>query len=279
MIPCVSDRAALRARVSAWRAAGQSVGLVPTMGALHAGHMRLVQNSKQHADRTIVTIFVNPTQFAPGEDFEAYPRDLRADCAAVAAAGGDLVYAPALSAMYPDGFATSISLGGPAVAGLEDRFRPSHFTGVATIVAKLLLQTAPDIAFFGEKDFQQLRVIERMVLDLDLPVEVRGVPVVREADGLALSSRNVYLDPQERAKAPLLHEVLRGAAREIARGAPSDTGVAQARARITAAGFSIDYVEARRTRDLMSFAPGEPGRILAAAWLGRTRLIDNVAIE
>lgn len=278
-IACQSDRAALRAQVAAWRAAGHSVGLVPTMGALHAGHMRLVEASKLRTDRTIVTIFVNPTQFAPDEDFEAYPRDLEVDCARVAAVGGDLVYAPAVPTMYPAGFATSISVAGPAVAGLEDRFRPGHFAGVATVVAKLLLRTAPDIGFFGEKDFQQLRVIQRMVMDLDLPVEVRGVPVVREPDGLALSSRNVYLDAEERATAPLLHEALRRAAREIARGAPCESSLVRATMTIAAAGFKVDYVEARRARDLMSFTPGEPGRILAAAWLGRTRLIDNVAVE
>ncbi len=277
-IACCTEPSALRAQVAAWRAAGHSVGLVPTMGALHAGHGRLIEVSRQHAARTIVTIFVNPTQFAPGEDFNAYPRTFEADRASVAAAGGDLVYAPTVAAMYPDGFATTINVGGPATAGLEDRFRPSHFAGVATIVAKLLLQSAPDIAFFGDKDFQQLRVIERAVRDLDLAVDVRGVPIVREADGLALSSRNVYLQPEERAKAPRLHEALRHAARAITGGAPAEPTLAHACATIAAAGFRIDYVEARRSRDLAAFVPGEPGRILAAAWLGRTRLIDNVAI-
>jgi pantoate--beta-alanine ligase len=273
------DRESLRAIVAEWRAKGQRIGLVPTMGALHAGHMHLVEASRRAVERTIVTIFVNPTQFAPSEDFDAYPRDLEADCARVAAAGGDLVYAPALPAMYPAGFATTVEVAGAAAAGLEDRFRPGHFAGVATIVAKLLLQAGPDVAFFGEKDFQQLRVIERMVADLDIPVEVRGVPTVRERDGLAMSSRNVYLGRRERETAPLLHETLRRAARDIARGLPADISLLAANRALAAAGFEVDYVEVRRARDLGPFAPGEPGRILAAARLGRTRLIDNVELE
>ena len=249
------------------------------MGALHAGHIRIVNVAKQAADRTIVTIFVNPTQFAPGEDFDAYPRNLEADCARVEAAGCDLVYAPALQTMYPAGFATSVAVAGPAIAGLEDRFRPTHFSGVATIVTKLLLQAAPDVAFFGEKDFQQLRVIERVALDLDLPVQVRGVPIVREVDGLAMSSRNAYLTAEERAKAPILYETLSRVALDVARGFPIASSLLAADTTIKAAGFRLDYIEARHAHDLGSFVADEPGRLLIAAWLGRTRLIDNVPLN
>ena len=273
-----TDRTELRDHVTAWRADGKRVALVPTMGALHAGHMRLVEAAKEVADRVVVTIFVNPTQFAPAEDFSAYPRDLDADCARVAAAGGDLVYAPALPTMYPLGFATTIGVEGPATAGLEDRFRPGHFAGVATIVAKLLLQSQPDVALFGEKDFQQLRVIGRMVVDLDMPIAILGMPVVREADGLAMSSRNVYLASDERARAPALYEALASAAMGIAQGVDPEDALAVAKTSIQHAGFAIDYVEARESINLGSFVLGKPGRILAAARLGRTRLIDTVPI-
>ena len=269
----------LRAHVAAWRAAGQRIALVPTMGALHAGHMALVAAARNVADRVVVTIFVNPTQFAPNEDFEAYPRDLEADRARIDAAGADLVYAPELPTMYPAGFATSVSVEGPATAGLEDRFRPSHFTGVATIVVKLLMQAQPDIALFGEKDFQQLKLIERMVADLDIPITIRGVPVVRETDGLALSSRNAYLDPLERQRAPVLHNALALCAEAIGQGADIEASLAEARRRIGQAGFIIDYVEARTAEALAPLTEVRPGRILAAARLGRTRLIDNVEID
>ena len=274
------DLAALRASVAAWRIDGLDVGLVPTMGALHAGHLRLITEAKKAAERVVTTIFVNPKQFAPTEDFAAYPRDLKADCAAVEAAGGDLVYAPALPTMYPDGFATTVSVAGPALAGLEDRFRPTHFAGVATIVAKLLIQVQADVALFGEKDFQQLRVIERMATDLDLPTRILGMPTVRDADGLALSSRNAYLGAEERGRAPELYAALQRAADGFASGMPSDLVLVAARRDIALAGFTIDYVEARRASDLAPLygAREDAIRILAAARLGRTRLIDNVGV-
>ena len=258
---------------------GKSIALVPTMGALHAGHMKLVAEARARADRIVVTIFVNPTQFAPNEDFTTYPRDLELDCARVEAAGADLVYAPATSSMYPDGFATRVVPEGPATVGLEDRFRPTHFSGVATIVAKLLIQAQPDIALFGEKDFQQLRVIEHMARDLDLPVRILGVPTLRETDGLALSSRNAYLTSAERAKASALHRALAHAAAAIGQGGDPGVSVATAKAGLVSDGFAIDYVEARHTETLGPFIPGEAGRLLAAARLGRTRLIDNLAME
>lgn len=275
----VHDLAALRARVAAWHAAGETVGLVPTMGALHDGHMELAREGKRRADRVILTIFVNPTQFAPNEDFSTYPRSLDADCARFDAVGGDLVYAPEIGQMYPAGFATTVSLAGPASVGLEDQFRPTHFSGVATIVAKLLIQAQPDVALFGDKDFQQLCVIRRMASDLDLPIAIVGVPVVRDHDGLALSSRNVYLDAGERAVAPLLYATLRQCAAAIAASGAVEANLVAARAALTTAGFGIDYFEARHTETLLPLKNAtEPGRILVAARLGRTRLIDNVAM-
>lgn len=275
MTELCEDLDTLRGRVAAWRAAGEMIALVPTMGALHAGHMELVRAARLRARRTIVTIFVNPTQFAPNEDFAAYPRDLEGDRARVAREGADLIYAPEIAGMYPEGFATSVEVGGPAKAGLEDRFRPTHFAGVATIVTKLLMQTRPDIAFFGEKDFQQLKMIERMVADLDIPVEIAPVPIVREADGLALSSRNAYLSADERARAPELHAALAACA---ASDAPLEDALAEARRRIEAAGFVIDYVEARDAKSLAPLTDWGAGRLLAAARIGKTRLIDNVEI-
>lgn len=277
MTELCEDLDTLRGRVAAWRAAGENIALVPTMGALHAGHMELVRAARLRARRTIVTIFVNPTQFAPNEDFAAYPRDLEGDRARVEREGADLIYAPQIAGMYPEGFATSVEVGGPAKAGLEDRFRPTHFAGVATIVTKLLMQTQPDVAFFGEKDFQQLKMIERMVADLDIPVEIAPVPIVREADGLALSSRNAYLTADERARAPELHAALAACA---ASDAPLGEALATARRRIEAAGFVIDYVEARDAKSLAPLTDWGTGRgrLLAAARLGKTRLIDNVEI-
>ena len=276
-----TDIATLREYVAAWRASGRLVALVPTMGALHAGHLALIEAAHEVADRVVVTIFVNPTQFAPNEDYAAYPRDLDADRAMVEAAGADLVYAPDLATMYPDGFATSISVAGPAGMGLEDRFRPTHFAGVATIVMKLLMQALPNIALFGDKDFQQLKMIQRMTTDLDVPIGILGVPIVREADGLAMSSRNVNLDRDERARAPAMHAALKRCAEAIERGERLNPSVATARAAIEAAGFVVDYVEARLVDTLQPAGRDHvgPARILAAARLGRTRLIDNVALD
>ena len=278
-VPLVADVAGLRRQVAAWRASGERIALVPTMGALHEGHIALAREGRRRAERVVLTIFVNPLQFAPSEDFKVYPRSLEADCARFAASGGDLVYAPEVATMYGEGFATTLTVAGPAVADLEDRFRPTHFAGVATIVAKLLIQAQPDVALFGEKDFQQLCVIERMARDLDLPVAIAGVPVVRDDDGLALSSRNVYLAPHERRVAPRLFATLRRSAAAIAGGNSIEPCLAAARADLARAGFVIDYVEARHAGTLMPLVDGaRSGRILAAARLGRTRLIDNVAI-
>ena len=276
-----TDIASLREHVSAWRARGLLIALVPTMGALHEGHLSLVREAREVADRVAVTIFVNPTQFAPGEDFAAYPRDLEADCAKVEAAGADLVYAPEIATMYPAGFATAIKVDGPAIADLEDRFRPTHFAGVATIVLKLLMQALPNIALFGEKDWQQLKMIQRMTQDLDVPIGILGVPTVREADGLAMSSRNARLTTQERATAPALHAALLRCATALAGGMPAAAATAAARASLEAAGFAVDYVEARDARSLapLGAEPDGPARILAAARLGSVRLIDNVAVS
>ncbi len=271
----------LRRLTAAWRSAGETIGLVPTMGALHAGHVSLTQIMRQKTRRTVVSIFVNPTQFAPNEDFSKYPRTFEADLARLAAAGVDAVFNPSPADMYPDGFSTTISLSGPATAGLEDRFRPTHFAGVATIVAKLFIQAAPDAAIFGEKDFQQLAVIRRMARDLDLPVEVLGAPTMREADGLAMSSRNVYLSDAERRSAPILNRAMREAAAKIRSGAAIEQALHAARTAIAAAGFEIDYLE---VRDASSLAPvekpdGRALRMLAAARLGKTRLIDNISLD
>ncbi len=271
----------LRRAIALWRAANETVALIPTMGALHAGHISLVEASRAQARRAIVSIFVNPTQFAPGEDFSAYPRTLEADLAKLAEAGCDGCFAPTASEMYPEGFSTKVIPGGPAFAGLEDRFRPDHFAGVAQVVAKLLNQAQADCAFFGEKDFQQLAVIRRMAADLDIPTKIFGVPTLREADGLAMSSRNVYLSAEERARAVTLFRVLRASAEKIEAGAPVGDVVAQGRREIEAAGLNLDYFEARHAESLAPVASRAEGpiRLLAAARLGRTRLIDNWAVN
>ena len=261
----------LRDEIALWRASGQSVALVPTMGALHAGHIALVAAALALADRTVVSIFVNPTQFAPHEDLARYPRDEAGDLAKLCAAGAHLVWMPTAADMYPEGFATRLEVGGAALP-LEGAFRPHHFGGVATVVCKLLMAAMPDMALFGEKDFQQLAVIRQMVRDLVLPVAIRGVPTVREHDGLALSSRNAYLNEDERHIAPMLYKAIS----DVARGRdPSEAAQA-----LVAAGFTkVDYIEVRDAETFAPFVPGSgrPGRVLAAAWLGKTRLIDNVA--
>lgn len=269
----------LRAQVASWRKAGDSVALVPTMGALHAGHAVLIEAAAARARRVIVSIFVNPTQFAPTEDLGRYPRTLQADLERAGQAGAAIAFVPDVDAMYPEGFATTISLEGPAL-GLETVFRPTHFAGVATVVAKLLIQAAPDIALFGEKDYQQLQVVTRLARDLDLPTTIVGVPTVREADGLALSSRNVYLSPTERAAAPALHRALQAASRAIAGGSDVAAAVDHARAEVTAAGFVLDYLEARHANTLAPIASRTEGpiRLLVAARIGATRLIDNIAV-
>ncbi len=272
--------AALRQHTSQWRAAGQTIALAPTMGALHAGHISLTQLARARADRVITSIFVNPSQFSPDEDFSEYPRTFEADCQKLGAAGVDVIYAPATGEIYPAGFSTTITLDGPAAAGLEDRFRPTHFAGVATVVTKLHMQTMPDVAVYGEKDFQQLAVIRQVTRDLDLPIEILGGETIREADGLAMSSRNAYLDAAQRKIAPVLHATLRDSAQRIRAGEEADTVLAQARALLAAAGFALDYLELRDAMTLgaADVASGRPLRMLVAAKIGATRLIDNIAV-
>lgn len=272
--------AEFRRTTAPWRRAGERLALVPTMGALHAGHASLVTLARTRAQRTAASIFVNPSQFAPTEDFGRYPRTFDADVEKLAAVGCSLVFAPDATEMYPAGYATTISLDGPAKAGLEDVVRPAHFAGVATIVAKLLIQAAPDVAIFGEKDFQQLAVIRQMARDLDLPVEIVGAPTIREADGLAMSSRNIYLTPPERAAAPELYATMQACAERIGAGEPFGPVLADGRARIERAGFALDYLE---LRDAVTLAPLEAAagdmRLLVAGRIGTTRLIDNIAIH
>jgi pantoate--beta-alanine ligase len=271
---------ALRTVLAAWRGKRRRIALVPTMGALHEGHLSLVRLARRRADRVVVSIFVNPAQFAPNEDFARYPRTWDTDIGKLAAEGVDLVFAPAADEVYPAGFATSVELRGPATVGLEDRFRPHFFGGVATVVAKLLIEVMPDEAFFGEKDYQQLQVVRRMTRDLDLPVRIIAAPTVREPDGLALSSRNVYLSAEDRQRAPLLQRVLLESAEEIARGEPIESVLALGRTMLAQGGFAVDYLEARHAETLapVSSAGEGPLRLLAAARLGSTRLIDNVAV-
>jgi len=262
------------------RAAGETLALVPTMGALHDGHRALVRRARRRADRVAVSIFVNPAQFAPHEDFSSYPRSLDADLAALRAEQVDLVWAPPREAMYPDGFATSVIVKGPAEADLEDRFRPHFFRGVATVVAKLFAQCRPDFALFGEKDYQQLKTVTRMALDLDLKVKVIGIPTVREKDGLALSSRNAYLSAAERAAAPALYRVLKESAGRIAARQPIARVTSEGWLAIEADGFAVDYFEARHAETLarVETAAEGPVRLLVAARIGKTRLIDNIAV-
>lgn len=278
-LPRVVGRVAdLRAAVAGFRAEGARVALVPTMGALHAGHVALAEKARELAQRTVVSIFVNPTQFAPHEDFSRYPRTLEADLFKLADVGVDLVYAPTPTEMYPAGFVTRIEVGGPS-EGLETDFRPHFFGGVAIVVGKLFTQCRPDYAMFGEKDYQQLKVVTRLSRDLDLGVEVVGVPTTREADGLALSSRNAYLDEDERRIAPVIYTALTRAAEAIRAGSAPDEAVGLARGMIEALGLKVDYVAARNAETLAPLkGAGEPVRLLAAAWLGTTRLIDNIAV-
>lgn len=272
--------AALRSAVQAWRAKGERVALVPTMGALHAGHASLVTEGLNRADRVVASIFVNPTQFAPTEDFSKYPRTFEADLAKLGAAGADACFAPGVEDMYPKGFSTSVTLEGPAKADLEDRFRPTHFAGVATVVAKLLNQAQADVAIFGEKDYQQLKVVTQMARDLDIATEIVGAQTVREADGLAMSSRNVYLSAPDRSKAPALYATLTRSAQRIAAGEAIAHVMSEAHEQIVGAGFAIDYIEARHaeTLDRIARRADGPIRVLVAAKIGTTRLIDNFAV-
>jgi pantoate--beta-alanine ligase len=276
----VRELPALRRAIAAWRAHGGKTALVPTMGALHEGHLSLVRIAQQRAERVIVSIFVNPTQFAPNEDLATYPRTFAADVEAVAKLKVDLVWAPSVETMYPVGFATRIVPGAAAVAGLEDAVRPQFFAGVATVVAKLLIQCEPDIALFGEKDYQQLKVVTRLAADLGLKTQIVGAPIVRERDGLALSSRNRHLLLSERLSAPALYRVLTESASAIAAGGPVAAVLEKGRKAIADAGFRLDYLEARHADTLapLTGSGNEPIRLLVAARLGNTRLIDNVAV-
>ncbi len=279
-LPTVRTVGALRRRVSSWRERGARVALVPTMGALHDGHLSLVRLAKRRADRTIVTIFVNPSQFTPSEDFSTYPRDEMRDKASLAALGTDLVFAPALKEMYPPDFSTRVS-----VDGLSERLcgvsRPHFFGGVATVVAKLLLQALPDIAVFGEKDFQQQLIIRRLVRDLNIPVKIVTGPIIREPDGLAMSSRNAYLSAAERKIAPLLFQSLADAAEKLATGKTAAAVLAAAKRKLQSAGFVVDYFELSDPETLKPITGKIAGkaRLFAAAMLGKTRLIDNLAVR
>src|SRR6516165_3678 len=271
---------AFRQAMMAWRAGHAKIALVPTMGALHAGHLALVRAAKRRAQRTIVSIFVNPAQFAPEEDLAKYPRTFDTDLSVLRKLAVDLVWAPPVEVMYPADFSTKVVPGGPALVGLEDRFRPHFFSGVATVVAKLLIQCVPDFAMFGEKDYQQLKVVSRMATDLNLPTRIIAVPTVREKDGLALSSRNAYLSAEERAVAATLYRVLKACAERIANGDLIARVIDEGTNGIEHAGFLLDYLEARHADNLQPVASLEDGpvRLLVAARLGKTRLIDNLGV-
>jgi pantoate--beta-alanine ligase len=272
--------AKLRGTLAPFRARRQPIALVPTMGALHRGHLALVREARRRAKRVVVSIFVNPAQFAPHEDFGSYPRRFAADIKALSEEGVDVVWAPSAEVMYPDGFATRLAPEGAALAGLEDKFRPHFFGGVATVVAKLFTQVAPDFAIFGQKDYQQLRVVTQMAKDLDLPLKAIGLPTVREPDGLALSSRNVYLSELERGHAPALYRTLKTCAERIKAGEPIEMVLEEGRAQIELAEFALDYLEARHALTLAPIASLKDGpiRLLVAAKIGTTRLIDNLGV-
>lgn len=269
----------LRRHIAAWRAAGDRIALVPTMGALHRGHLSLVELARSRATRVVVSIFVNPTQFAPHEDFDKYPRQDAEDAKALAEVSTDLLFLPTVAEIYPAGAATAVVVSG-VTERLEGRFRPSHFTGVATIVAKLLNQCRPDIAVFGEKDYQQLQVIRRLARDLDFEVEILGAPTMRDVDGLALSSRNAYLSPEERRVAGHLPEILGRLAARLRQGAPVTPSLAETVEALRAAGFTtVQYLELCDAEDLAPLDRlDRPARLLVAAYLGKTRLIDNLAL-
>jgi pantoate--beta-alanine ligase len=271
----------LRRAVDAFRARKATIALVPTMGALHDGHVSLVRLAKRRAKKVVVSIFVNPTQFAPTEDFGSYPRTWKSDLEKLTAEAVDLIWNPDVKTMYLEGFATRIAPEGPATAGLEDRFRPHFFGGVATVVGKLFTQCRPDVAIFGEKDFQQLRVVARMAMDLDLGVKVIGSRTVRERDGLAMSSRNVYLSAEQRRVAPVLYRAMKESAAQLKAGDEIAAVMSKGADIIKAAGFALDYFEIRNAETLAPVASASDGplRILVAAKIGKTRLIDNIAVS
>jgi len=271
---------ALRRALDGIRSRKATTALVPTMGALHDGHVSLVRLAKRRAKKVIVSIFVNPAQFAPSEDFSSYPRTWKSDLARLAAENVDLIWNPDVKTMYPDGFATRILTEGPATVGLEDRFRPHFFGGVTTVVGKLFTQVRPDFAIFGEKDFQQLRVVTRMAADLDLGVRVVGSKTVRERDGLAMSSRNVYLSPEQRRTAPVLYRAMKETSKRLRAGDDLEAAMAGGAELIAGAGFALDYFEVRHAETLAPVASADDGpmRILVAARIGKTRLIDNIGV-
>lgn len=271
----------LRNAVTIWRQAGEGVGLVPTMGGLHAGHMALVEAARSQCARVITSIFVNPKQFAPNEDLASYPRAEAADLDMLQRAGVDLAYLPSEDQIYPPQFSTVVRVG-TLSEGLCGAHRAGHFDGVATVVAKLLIQSLPDFAYFGEKDYQQLLIVRRLARDLDLPVQIEGVAIVREPDGLALSSRNVYLTPAQRRVAPRLAQVLRDVAAALVREpAAVVRETERSRAELSHTGFDVEYLEIRAAEDLAPIGDvvSRPCRVLVAAYLGRTRLIDNLPVE
>ncbi|MCP5081859.1 MAG: pantoate--beta-alanine ligase [Alphaproteobacteria bacterium] len=271
---------ALRQRVARWRREKLKVALVPTMGALHEGHLTLVDHANTLADRIVVSIFINPAQFAAGEDLTTYPRDLEGDLKKLSARKANLAFVPMGEEMYPKGFATSVSVKGPATAALEDKHRPHFFTGVATVVAKLLIQARADYAVFGEKDYQQLKTVTRLAADLDIATRIVGAETIRHDDGLAMSSRNEYLSEYERVVAPLLYKTLQETAEELRSGAEPAACMRRAFRALNKASFKVDYVEARNADSLRKLigTTDEPIRLLAAAYLGKTRLIDNIAV-
>lgn len=278
-LPIVRDVASLRKQVSAWRAGSGRIGLVPTMGALHEGHLSLVRAAKAKCAHVVASLFVNPRQFAPHEDFERYPRDEGGDAKMLADAGCDLLFAPERAVMYPEGFATNVIVTSVSTP-LEGQMRPHFFGGVATVVTKLLLQALPDAAYFGEKDYQQLLVIKQLARDLDVPTQIVGCPTVREHDGLAMSSRNAYLSADERRAAGRLNVILHDAIKALHRGEAIAEVELEAARHVHAAGFTgVDYVAVRDAQNLdVIDTLARPARILAAAWLGKTRLIDNMAV-
>ena len=270
---------AMRAHVAKWHGEGLKVAVVPTMGALHEGHLTLVREGFNHADRVVVTIFVNPKQFAAHEDLGKYPRTEESDVAMLAEVKADLVYAPDAAEMYAPRAATTVHMEGPAKAGLEDKFRPHFFDGVATVVAKLFIQSQADIAMFGEKDYQQLMVVTHMARDLDIPIRVIGIPTVRDEDGMAKSSRNRYLSKHERHQSTAIIRSLEQAAEKIRNGTDPQAATKAASRSLTTLGFKVDYVAARNAETLAHpKSADEPLRLLAAAWMGTTRLIDNIGV-
>jgi pantoate--beta-alanine ligase len=279
MVTVVRTVSDLREHVARWHAEGLKVAVVPTMGALHEGHLTLVREGFNHADKVVVTVFVNPKQFAAHEDLGKYPRTEEQDVEMLASVQTDLVFAPAPEIMYGPNFATTVHMAGPALAGLEDKFRPHFFDGVATVVSKLFIQTQADVAMFGEKDYQQLMVVTQMARDLDIPITVVGIPTVRDEDGMAKSSRNRYLSKYERHQATAIILTLQQAADKIRNGTDAQTATKAAARSLTTLGFRVDYVAARNATTLaLPMSRDEPLRLLAAAWIGTTRLIDNIAV-